>query len=213
MDANFWHQKWEDNDIRFHESQANPALVNHINQLNLKGGARVFLPLCGKTLDISWLLGQGYRIVGAELSELAINDLFAELGLTPDISQVGSLIHYRAHHIDLWVGDIFELSGNMLGAVDAIYDRGALVAMPTQMRKRYAAHLIEISHNAPQLLIAYEYEQDLYQGPPFSLTEKTLENYYQRTYRLELLERSEVVDGFSGQIETYMTTWRLGGDR
>lgn len=87
MQANFWHQKWEKNQIGFHLPAANPLLVKHFFALNLKQGSRIFLPLCGKSLDIAWLLAQGYQIAGAELSAIAIEDLFRSLNLTPKITQ------------------------------------------------------------------------------------------------------------------------------
>ena len=86
MDANFWHQRWGKNEIGWHETKVNPLLVQHFNELGLEKGSRIFIPLCGKTLDISWLHAQGYRIAGAELSKVAIEQLFTELDLQPNIS-------------------------------------------------------------------------------------------------------------------------------
>ncbi len=54
MQGNCWLQKWEKNEIGFHESEANPLLVEHFKELSLAKGSRIFLPLCGKTLDIAW---------------------------------------------------------------------------------------------------------------------------------------------------------------
>ena len=79
MDPTFWHQKWEKNNIPFHEKEANPLLVKYSNNLSLSKESRIFLPLCGKTLDIGWLLSKGYRVAAAELSELAISQLFMGL--------------------------------------------------------------------------------------------------------------------------------------
>ena len=81
MDAIFWHQRWGANDIPFHERAANPLLVKYFQALSLGEGGRVFLPLCGKTLDIGWLLSNGYDVAGAELSEIAVRQLFIELGM------------------------------------------------------------------------------------------------------------------------------------
>src|ERR1051326_7863500 len=119
MEPSFWHQRWDKNEIAFHESQANPVLVSHFNELSLAKGSRVFLPLCGKTLDISWLLSSGFRVVGAELSKLAIEQLFTRLGVQPEISRVGEIDHYRAENIDIFVGDIFNLSRKKIGSVNA----------------------------------------------------------------------------------------------
>jgi thiopurine S-methyltransferase len=152
MDPVFWHQKWESGEIGFHESQPNPMLVNHAEALKLQPGSRFFLPLCGKTLDIGWLLKQGYNIVGIELNRQAVEELFAELGVIPQIDQIDSLIRYFSDGICIFLGDIFDLSPELLGGVDAIYDRAALVALPPEMRYRYCQLLLQITGNAPQLL-------------------------------------------------------------
>src|SRR5690606_14666706 len=124
-------------------------------ELSIAKGSRVFVPLCGKTLDIAWLLSNGYQIAGAELSELAIHQLFAALGIEPKITELGEVKHYSATDIDIFVGDIFNLIGDVLGSVDAVFDRAALVALPDDMRIRYAKHITDITGNAPQLLITY----------------------------------------------------------
>ena len=53
MEASYWQQRWEINQIGFHGDEVNPLLVSHIGALGLDKGARLFLPLCGKTLDIA----------------------------------------------------------------------------------------------------------------------------------------------------------------
>src|SRR4051812_45069396 len=133
MDKGFWQGKWQRNEIAFHEREANPLLVKYFGELNLPKGSRIFLPLCGKSLDISWMLFNGYRVAGAELSALAIEQLFSSLGCEATHSRLGDVDHYSARNIDIFVGDIFEVSRQMLGPVDAIYDRAALVALPEDM--------------------------------------------------------------------------------
>lgn len=211
MDTGFWHQRWERGEIGFHENQVNPALIEHLGILDLAKGSRLFLPLCGKTLDIAWLLEQGFSITGAELSPLAVNELFQGLSLTPDITPTGKLIRYSATNIDIWVGDIFDLSSSMLGRVDAVYDRAALVALPEEMRQRYAFHLATLTHGAPQLLITYEYDQRLYDGPPFSVREKELKRHYGENYQLRQLAQEQIAGGFKGKMEAAITTWLLQG--
>jgi thiopurine S-methyltransferase len=161
MEAQFWHQRWEENNTFWHQSEANPRLTANFNRLSVVKGGRIFLPLCGKTLDIPWLLSRGYRVAGAELSKIAIEQLFAGLGVKPEISAPGKLDHYSAKNVEIYGGDIFDLSEKTLGRVDAIYDRAALVALPSTMRERYTAHLREITGNAPQLLVCWEYDQSL----------------------------------------------------
>jgi thiopurine S-methyltransferase len=209
MEAHFWHQKWQRGDIGFHQAQANPLLVRHLDDLRLQSDARVFLPLCGKTLDIAYLLDRGYRVAGAELSELAVQALFESLNLRPTIQQVGTLKHYRGPSIDIYAGDVFSLDALTLDGIDAIYDRAALVALPADMRKRYAAHLVEISQGAPQLLISYTYDQSLIDGPPFSIPESEVERLYGDSYTLKALKTYEVKGGLKGKVPAAETVWLL----
>jgi thiopurine S-methyltransferase len=209
MDASFWHRKWEANEIAFHGNEVNPLLVDHFDALSLTAGRRVFLPLCGKTRDIHWLLLNGYQVAGAELSALAVEQLFAELGVEPRISRVGALDHYSAQGIDIFTGDIFTLSATTLGHVDAIYDRAALVAMPADMRIRYTAHLAALTDRAPQLLVCYEYDQSMADGPPFSVSPGDVHRHYGDSYDVTLLLSADVPGGMKGKCPARESVWLL----
>lgn len=209
MDSNFWHQLWESNDIGFHQRAVNPLLAEYFNTLSLAEGSRLFIPLCGKTLDITWLLSKGYCIAGVELNKPAVEQLFSELGIEPKISQLGRLDCYSAENINIFVGDIFELSAEVLGDIDAIYDRAALVALPEAMREQYREHLLEITNIAPQLLLTFEYDQTLLAGPPFSISTDDINQYYAEQYTLTLLKKIEVPGGLKGQCKASETIWLL----
>ncbi|MDR3390361.1 MAG: thiopurine S-methyltransferase [Sulfuriferula sp.] len=209
MEASFWHARWERGEIGFHTGEANPLFTAHFEKLNLPAGSRVFLPLCGKTRDFAWLLASGYRVAGAELSELAINALFQELGLEPEISSIGELTRYSAKHIDIFVGDIFHVSAEHLGPVHAIYDRAALVALPAGIRTRYTSHLMAITEAAPQLLITYEYDQQLADGPPFAVNASEVQQHYGAAYQLQPVESKNVAGGLKGKTASSETVWLL----
>lgn len=212
MEANFWHQKWEKSEIGFHRNETNAFLVSHFAKLNLTKGSRVFLPLCGKTRDFAWLLASGYRVVGVELSTIAIQSLFEDLGIEPAISKLDKLTHYSAQNIDIYVGDIFYLSTELLGVVDAIYDRAALVALPTDMRREYTSHLLKITKASPQLLITYEYDQLLVNGPPFSINADEVKRHYAETYQLQPVEHKDVAGGLRQKAASAETVWLLKVD-
>jgi thiopurine S-methyltransferase len=209
MQPDFWHKKWQESDIGFHNSDANPLLVKHFSALGLAAGSRVFLPLCGKTLDIHWLLAQGFQVVGAELSPIAIEQLFNELGVIPDVTQRENLQHYRAPNIDIFVGDIFNVTELLIGQVDAVYDRAALVALPFAMRAQYTTHLTAITHHAKQLLICFVYDQNQLAGPPFSINEEEIKAHYNASYKLSLLESAEVAEKLKGQCSACENVWLL----
>ena len=209
MDAGFWHQKWEKNEIGFHEGEANRLLVKYFNALSLAEGRRVFVPLCGKTLDIAWLLSNGFRVAGAELVESAIEQLFSELGIEPEISEVGGVKRYSAKNIDIFVGDIFAVSSEILGSVDAIYDRAALVALPEEIRRQYSGHLMDISDGTPQLLLTFEYDQSVMDGPPFSISNEEVIQHYGDRYELTLMESIAIPGGLKGKCAATENVWLL----
>jgi len=209
MDPSFWHQRWEKNEIGFHEAKPNALLVKHFHELSVAKGRRIFVPLCGKTLDIFWLLSRGYRVAGAELSQLAIEQLFIELGMQPEIEAVGNVEQWSANNLDIFVGDIFAVSEKMLGLVDAVYDRAALVAFPEDLRTRYTAHLTKIANKSPQLLITYEYDQSLMAGPPFSVSNEEVHRHYATTYDLRFIASTEVAGGLKGKAPAKENVWLL----
>ncbi len=209
MEPNFWHERWQQNQIGFHEDDVNPALTRNIDALDLHSGNRVFVPLCGKTLDIGWLLSRGYQVAGAELSELAVQQLFADLGVEPTTSEAGNLTRYQASGIDIFVGDIFDLSAAQLGEVHGVYDRAAMVALPAPMRVRYAAHLAAITQNAPQLLITFEYDQSLMKGPPFCVPNDEVRQHYSTLYQMMLLSSAPLEGGLKGKTPATANIWQL----
>lgn len=209
MEASFWHQKWEQGDISFHKNEINPFLVDFFERLNVAKGSRIFLPLSGKTRDIEWFLAKGYQVIGAELSEIAITELFKELGVKPEISTDGKLTRYRASNLEILVGNIFDVSAERLGTVNAIYDRAALVALPASMRKQYSSHLMHITGAAPQLLITYEYNQSQMDGPPFSVNETEVKQLYGAAYQLHLGGSKIVAGGLKGKVASTENAWLL----
>ena len=209
MDATFWHERWREKSIGFHNAEVNPLLVRYFSSLALSPGSRVFLPLCGKTRDIAWLLGQGFRVAGVELSEIAVSELFDELGVVPEREAVGELMCFRVDGLAIFQGDIFDLDRETLGAVEAIYDRAALVALPESMRARYTQHLIQMSDAAPQLLINYDYDQSRMPGPPFSISDNELRRHYAGHYRLKSLYNEELEGGLKGQCPAREKVWLL----
>jgi len=214
MDAGFWHDKWERGEIGFHNKQANPLLTDNWSALGIVSGT-VFMPLCGKSLDIAWLLGQGFEVVGAELSELAVGQLFEELGVEAAISDVtpsgsaSKLSLWQADGLKVFVGDIFDLSPSILGMVDAVYDRAAIVALPEAVRASYSQHITHITDCAPQLVVCFEYDQSQISGPPFSVDAAEIGRHYDGFYQRDLLMQIDVEGGLKGKVAASESVWHL----
>ncbi|HIP50882.1 MAG TPA: thiopurine S-methyltransferase [Campylobacterales bacterium] len=210
MDENdLWLNRWEKREIGFNQSVVNYFMVKYFEQLNLKSGNKILVPLCGKSIDISWLLSKGFTVVGIELSETAVVELFEELDIVPNISTLGELIVYNSENLKLFVGDIFKVNSEMLGKIDAIYDRAAIVALTEKLRIEYAAHLRTITKNASQLLLCFEYDQSLMNRTPYSVEEDEVRKHYAKHYEIELLERVEIAGGFKGKLPACDVVWLL----
>jgi len=178
MEPDFWRQRWREGRIGFHLADTHPALPRYWPSLELTAESTVFVPLCGKTRDMAWLASQGHAVTGVELVGDAIAAFFEAEGLTPASEPVGELIRHHAGPYTLFEGDLFALTPDMLGKVSAIYDRAALVALPPDMRQRYAHHLDTLAPQAGQLLICLEYDTSRFDGPPFCVDAEAVESLY-----------------------------------
>ena len=150
------------------------------------------------------------RVVGAELSEIAVRQLFYEMNVPPVIDKVGAIPHYRGAGAEVFAGDIFDLGREEIGPVDAIYDRAALVALPPKMRAAYAKHLVAMTGGAKQLAITFEYDQSAMNGPPFSVPPEEVQRHYAGTYAMQVAERGPVTGGLKGVVEAEETVWVMG---
>ncbi len=188
MDSQFWLNRWENNDIGFHRDAIHAQLQQFWPQLNLDTGSPVFVPLCGKSNDMAWLAAQGHRVIGVELSERAIDDFFAAHESKPDVEHNEDFTIKRAGQIELWCGDFFRLPSGALKDVAAVYDRASLVALPVELKRRYAAALTGLlPANADILLIGLDYDQSEMSGPPFATPAREVEELFDNNFHICVL--------------------------
>ncbi len=195
MDTDFWLQRWQEGQIGFHRHDVMPLLQKHWPSLQLPQGSRVLVPLCGKSLDMHWLAAQGHRVLGVELSPLAVTQFFEEAGLDPvrTTSRYGE--HVSAGPIEIIVGDAFGLAPALLADVAGVYDRAALIALPPAMRLRYRDTVYAALPTGCQgLLITLEYPQDEKAGPPFSVAQAEVEALFSAPWQHALAERRDILD-------------------
>jgi thiopurine S-methyltransferase len=194
MEVKFWKQRWQENQTGFHLDQVNPYLEQFWPALQLTPNSHVFVPLCGKSIDLIWLEKSGYKVTGVECSQLAINAFFAENNLQFDTVHDQVLNTCIAGNIQLLHGDFFDLQRHDLAGVNAVYDRAALVALPPDMRQRYAQKLIDIlPARTAMLLITLEYNQASMSGPPFSVPEIEVRSLYSHCYDIHRLQQMDVL--------------------
>lgn len=209
MGNQLWLQRWEEKNTGWHEKDVNPFLEKNFHLLNLNKGATIFIPLCGKTLDIAWLLSYGYNVIGCELSHIAITELFKELDLVPKVSIIDKFKVYSNKGITIYEGDIFHLTKDLVGTIDAIYDRAALVALPKELRFQYTTLLRELTNRAKQLLITVVYEQEVYTRTPYSIPQKEIEQHYKDFYTIIKLDSITIKGRLKGICEAKDEVWFL----
>jgi len=194
MKKDFWLQRWEREEIGFHESEVNVYLMQFWSELHLEHGSRVFVPLCGKSVDLKWLQEQGHTVLGIELSEVAARAFFKENGYAAKISGGAIFKHYEASGIRILCGDFFDLSREDVTNIMAVYDRAAMVALPPEMRVPYVSQLLNILPPATQiLLVTFDYPQAEMAGPPFALTAGEVEALYGKHADIRLLAQVDVL--------------------
>ena len=162
--------------------------------LGLGAGNRVFAPLCGKSLDLLWLRDQGLEVLGVELAAAAVESFFLENGL-PARRRAGSPFDvYDAPGIRLLLGDFFALTPALLGRVDAVYDRAALISWAPALRDGYVEHLARLlDPGRPMLLITLEYSQSLMAGPPFAVPAEEVARLYGREFEVREIARQDIL--------------------
>ena len=194
LDDDFWLQAWREGHIGFNQAHASASLQKHWPALGLAKGARVFVPLAGKSIDMAWLAGQGHRVLGVELSPLALEQFFDERKLHPEqrASRYGT--RYVAGAYELICGNVFALDAEALAGCAAVYDRAAVVAQPPAQRVRYFTQVYgALPPGCSGLMLAMEYPQSEMQGPPFSVEETEVRRHLEPAWQVGLLERNDIL--------------------
>lgn len=194
MEYDFWHSRWVSNEIGFHQQSETPQLIQYWSDM-APDNASVFLPLCGKSLDILWLKSRGHHVIGVEFSTIAVESFFSENNIPYDIEKKGTFSVYTAPNITIYQGDFFDLNADDLKGVQYVFDRAALIALPADMRLRYATKINDlIDSNTKILLVALEYDQALMAGPPFSVSDDEINKLYVDSFSVEILHQENIID-------------------
>jgi thiopurine S-methyltransferase len=193
MDVKYWIEKWNTGDLGFHQTEVEANLLKHFTSLS---PGVVFVPMCGKSFDMVWLASKGWKVIGVEVSPIACKTFFEQNKISYETKERADFVVYLSEKIDIWCGDFFKTNSVDLTGITAVYDRAALIALPKDLRMRYAAHLTEnllakSNSRIEMLLIALEYPQEKVQGPPFSVEASEVRELYSKTFVVEELEREE----------------------
>ncbi|MFC3909782.1 thiopurine S-methyltransferase [Legionella dresdenensis] len=206
----FWQDLWLEGRLPFHRNEVNADLIRFWPELKLAKNATVLVPLCGKSLDLLWLVERGYRVVGIELSELAIEQFMSENGLILHKNPNGQHCCYSNDALTIWSGDIFTLDNSAIPPLDAFYDRAALVALPQKLRADYVAKCLQwLKPDACGLLKTLSYDQNKQAGPPYSVSEHEVQTVYNSCEQTTLARHERSVMGTAGEIGVDNYVWLI----
>ncbi|HIJ26606.1 MAG: thiopurine S-methyltransferase [Gammaproteobacteria bacterium] len=196
MEADHWHQRWQEGRIGFHQGKPNIWLLKFYSELELTPGEPLLLPLCGKSVDLVWLAEQGHPVIGVELSDIAIRDFFKEQQLSASEHSQTHFKQWQSGPLTLLEGDFFDLSHQDLGNCRVLFDRAALVALPAEMRQRYAAHTARLlTAGSRILLVTTDYPQHEKSPPPFAVSDEEVRTLYGEHFTIELLHSENLSNG------------------
>jgi thiopurine S-methyltransferase len=185
MEPQFWHERWQRNEIGFHQARPHPALNRFWSRLGLPAGSRVFVPLAGKSPDLVWIADAGHAVFAVELSPLAVEQFHRE--------QVIEAVR----RIELRCGDYFALTPQSVGELAGVFDRASLVALPPAMRRDYVAQMNRLTRRGTRtLLVTLEYDQTQMPGPPHSVTGDEVQALYGGDHRIERLACDDTLADF-----------------
>ena len=185
---NLWRQRWQDNNIGFHQADVNPLLLQFLPALNLQPGAKVFVPFCGASVDMTYLVQQGYQVIGSEISELACEQYFSESNVEYQLLEKEGFKLYQSRNIQLYCGDHYQLQPEWFGDVCAVYDRAALIAVEPMLRKQYIEKLQQLIPGYVGLLVTVNYADNGKSGPPFNISAQQAKRLFAPMYPKKIAE-------------------------
>jgi thiopurine S-methyltransferase len=211
----FWLERWRTQQIGFHQGEVNGRLTQYWPEFGVAPDQAVFVPLCGKSLDMLWLAERGHRVIGVELAESAVRAFFDEAGLPFQMERERHLLRYSHAAITVYCGDVMDLTGLHLRGVGGVYDRAGLIALPPRMRGHYADHLQRIVPDGSRmLLLTLEYDQSQVPGPPHAVLEAEVRSLFEERCRVDGLCRAPAralppVFAEAGVAEAFEAAYRI----
>ena len=162
-------------------------LEHYLPQLKLSAGDQVLVPLCGKSLDMGWIIKRRLRVLGIELSAIAIEAFFDTQKVIPTRQAHRNFIRWQHKDCEIWCGDIFDLRLKDMRTIKLIYDCMALTAMPAKTREQYVAHFTRILPKTSPILLLTTETPDEQVANSVSTIDSEVHSLYQKDYQIALL--------------------------
>lgn len=212
MDADYWLQRWKEGRTGWHHESVMPLLEQHWPSLRVESGTRVLVPLCGKSVDMLWLARQGMRVLGVEISPVAVAAFLADNRLHAAEAEAADGMHYRITNapanggVEIINGNVFGVAPGLFESCGAFYDRAALIAFPAPMRDRLANEVyLKLPAGSPGLLITLDYPANEMEGPPFSVDEAEVHRLFGAHWAIRQVDRRNILASQPSFLESGVT--------
>ena len=192
---NIWENMWRKDDLYFHRLEVHPYILQY--EKHFPPNSRIYVPLCGKSVDLVYLADKGFEVLGCEFVEKAVKQFFAEQGLEYNVEKDGAtgIPVYTAvsKKITIYQGDFFKLNSNIIGKFNAMWDRGSLVAINPSDKAKYATIMLELmASNCKYLLLTCVITGEDYHGPPYSAPNEEIDDLFGKSCDIQVLESSQL---------------------
>lgn len=173
----YWTKLWNTSTTPWHEQNVNSFLLRHADELiDNREHIRIFVPLCGKTVDMKWLADKGHTVVGLDCSHLALESFFNEHALeftTEPVNRLNGVLYKSTTlSISLYCCNVMEFDKANEERFDAVWDHGSLVAVRLADIPRYVEVIRSLmTDDCRYLLETVDYDKKLYDGPPNSFAD------------------------------------------
>lgn len=198
MEISYWHSRWRKSNTGWHMNDVHPQLANLWPQLLFTSNPRVLVPLCGKNIDMKVMADQGSYVIGVEVSQKALQEFMDEQPQEFREESSHGFTIYKSDSFELWEGDFFQLPADKIPALDLIYDKASIVALPPDMRRDYAQKILDLCNPHTHMLIqTFEYRQEEMKGPPFSVMEAEVKELFANQLQIDLMHEQSKLDEVS----------------
>lgn len=191
-----WKERWEQNTTGWHRSVVDPNLQHYLKDLTRgEPSVSIFVPWCGKSVDLPWLCDQGHNVVGVELSEIGVRSLFEEINIPYTVSQEGPFSVYQAKEKKLKVlaGDFYKITPDLVGTFEAVWDINAFGAAEPGDRQMYMSIVESVLKPKGRILLCnWEYGKVPRDRAPYTLSSSLIKELYQEKFDVEFLIYSDL---------------------
>ncbi|CAL8110762.1 unnamed protein product [Orchesella dallaii] len=179
----YWENRYKKRNFEWHIEEVHPQLLKYLSKLTqleteetVEGSKakKFFVPLCGKTKDIPFLLKLGFEVFAVEAIDSVVQELINENNLELTFDEKRSIYHDKDEQLKIYCGDLFKCPIEEYGPFDCIWDRASFIALDYSFRpsyidmmKRSVGYGSENGvHNFRYLLQSVTYDKSNFAGPP-----------------------------------------------